>query len=89
MLAFALGWGWPGLFHYAVVSANRSAPAAATGITQSGIYVGAAAGPAAFGLIAGRASFAAAWLASAALMLVAAVIVASVTRRGAAVPAPA
>jgi predicted MFS family arabinose efflux permease len=89
VLAFALGWGWPGLFHYAVVSANRSAPAAATGITQSGIYVGAAAGPAAFGLIAGRASFAAAWLASAALMLVAAVIVASVTRRGAAVPAPA
>ena len=41
LVAFALGWGWPGLFNLAVVENHREAPAAATGITQTGIYVGA------------------------------------------------
>jgi MFS family permease len=43
-VAFALGWGWPGLFNLAVVELNRDAPGAATGVTQTGIYVGAAGG---------------------------------------------
>ena len=47
------GWAGagPGLFNLAVVDLHREAPAAATGVTQTGIYVGAAAGPAAFGLL--------------------------------------
>jgi Na+/melibiose symporter-like transporter len=52
MVAFALGWGWPGLFNLSVVASHRGAPAAATGVTQTGIYVGAAAGPAVCGLLA-------------------------------------
>ena len=49
LVAFTLGWGWPGLFNLAVVDLHREAPGAATGISQTGIYVGAAAGPAATG----------------------------------------
>src|SRR5215203_4922564 len=31
ILAFGAGWGWPGLFNFAVVKSNQGAPAAATG----------------------------------------------------------
>ena len=71
-VAFALGWGWPGLFNLAVVDLNRNAPAAATGVTQSGIYVGAAAGPAAYGIVSAELGYSAAWAASGALCLAAA-----------------
>jgi predicted MFS family arabinose efflux permease len=71
-VAFALGWGWPGLFNLAVVDLNRNAPAAATGVTQSGIYVGAAAGPAAYGIVSAELGYSAAWAVSGALCLAAA-----------------
>lgn len=61
LVAFTFGWGWSGLFTFAVVRRNPAAPAAATGITMTGIYVGAAAGPALFGLVA-ETSFTAAWV---------------------------
>mgnify|MGYP001823376953 FL=1 len=61
LVAFTFGWGWSGLFTFAVVRRNPAAPAAATGITMTGIYVGAAAGPALFGLVA-EVSFTAAWI---------------------------
>lgn len=61
LVAFTFGWGWSGLFTFAVVRRNPTAPAAATGITMTGIYVGAAAGPALFGLVA-EASFTVAWV---------------------------
>jgi predicted MFS family arabinose efflux permease len=81
LLAFALGWGWPGLLHLSVVSRHIDAPAAASGITQSGVYAGAAGGPVAFGLIASALSLAAAWLATAAVALTAAALTAWVERR--------
>ena len=62
--AFALGWGWPGLFNLAVVDLNREAPGAATGVTQTGIYVGAAAGPAAYGLVSEEYGYSTAWVVS-------------------------
>lgn len=49
MLGFGAGWAWPGLFNLAVVRSRGDAPARATGITQTGVYVGAAAGPIVFG----------------------------------------
>lgn len=61
VVGFGAGWGWPGLFNFAVVRLNRNAPAAATAVTQTGIYVGGVVGPAAFGAVAGNASFTAAW----------------------------
>jgi MFS family permease len=65
-LAFGAGWAWPGLFNLAVVLANPGSPAAATGITQTGTYLGAVAGPLAFGFLAEHVSFTVAWLVAAA-----------------------
>jgi predicted MFS family arabinose efflux permease len=80
LVAFGLGWGWPGLFNLAVVDLNREAPGAATGVTQTGIYVGAAAGPAAYGLLSSELGYSAAWGIAGALCLVAAAAVAWAAR---------
>lgn len=73
LVAFTFGWGWSGLFTFAVVRRNPGAPAAATGITMTGIYVGAAAGPALFGFVA-EASFTAAWVIMSAALALGAVL---------------
>jgi MFS family permease len=75
LLAFGAGWGWPGLFNFAVVLTNPRAPAAATGITQTGASGGAALGPLVFGLVAEATSYSVAWLVSGAIALVAMVAV--------------
>lgn len=74
LIAFAGGWGWSGLFTFAVVKENPNAPAAATGITQVGKLVGAALGPAGFGLLADHVSFSVAWWATTAAVAVAATL---------------
>lgn len=61
-LAFGMGWAWPGLFNFAVVRNNADAPSHATGITQTGTYLGALAGPLAFGWVAETWSYPEAWL---------------------------
>lgn len=61
-IAFGSGWAWPGLFNLAVVRLNPSAPAAATGITQTGVYIGALAGPVLFGLVVDSAGYGLAWV---------------------------
>ena len=73
LVAFTFGWGWSGLFTFAVVRRNPAAPAAATGITMTGIYVGAAVGPALFGFVA-EASFTAAWVIMSAALALGAVL---------------
>jgi MFS family permease len=72
VIAFALGWGWPGLFNLAVVDHNRHAPGAATGVTQTGIYIGAAGGPAAFGVISTELGYSTGWAISGVLCLLSA-----------------
>jgi predicted MFS family arabinose efflux permease len=72
LLAFGLGWGWPGLFNLAVVSGHPDAPGSASGISQTGIYLGAGAGPALFGALHAAAGYGTAWLAVAGSTLVAA-----------------
>lgn len=74
-LAFGAGWAWPGLFNLAVVRAAPDAPGRATGITQTGTYVGGTAGPLVFGTIAETTSFAAAWWLAAVFGLTASVLV--------------
>jgi predicted MFS family arabinose efflux permease len=71
LLAFGAGWGWPGLFNFAVVKTNPGAPAAATGITQTGASGGAALGPLVFGLVVEATSYDVAWLVSGAIALAA------------------
>jgi MFS family permease len=80
LVAFTLGWGWPGLFNLAVVDLHREAPGAATGISQTGIYIGAAGGPAAYGLISSELGYPAAWGVVAGASLVAAAAVAIAAR---------
>ena len=74
VLAFACGWSWPGLFNLAIVLANPSAPAAATGVTQTGVYLGALAGPLLFGLGVDRFGYSTAWAGTATALLVAAAV---------------
>ena len=75
LLAFAAGWGWPGLFNFAVVRTSPGAPAAATGVTQTGASGGAAVGPVLFGVVVEAAGYGAAWLLSGALALAALVAI--------------
>jgi predicted MFS family arabinose efflux permease len=72
LLAFVAGWGWAGLFTFAVVKDNPDAPAAASGITQTGKYIGAALGAPIFRTIADRVSFTAAWWFTTSVLLIAA-----------------
>lgn len=60
-LAFGAGWAWPGLFNLAVVLANPASPGAATGVTQTGTYLGVVLGPLLFGVVAEHLSFAWSW----------------------------
>lgn len=72
------GWGWTGLAFQTAVRVGRDRPAAAAGLVLTGLSVGGAAGPAAFGALASAMSYSAAWASSAAALLVgAAAILAS------------
>lgn len=75
LLGFGLGWIFPGLINVAVVQLHPQAPAAATSITQTGVYVGASLGPLGFGWFAAHAGYPPAWLVAAAGMLLAAGLV--------------
>jgi MFS family permease len=74
-IAFIAGWGWNGLFTFSVVRSYREAAAAATGLTQTGLWLGGMLGPLLFGLVAEARSFAAAWAGAGAVMLAAAVVI--------------
>ena len=80
-LGFCTAWAWPGLFNLAVVRANPRRPAAATGITQTGTYIGAVSGPLLFGVIASRGSFTTAWLTASVFAMIGAVAMVSARRR--------
>ena len=76
LIGFTAGWGWSGLFTFAVVKDNPEAPAAAWGVAQTGKFLGAAVGPLLFGIVADRVSFDAAfWMATVALLTAAGLIV--------------
>ncbi len=69
------GWAWPGLMNFAVTKRYPHAPAAASSITQTGVYAGGAVGPIAFGLIADHGGWNAAWIAACAAMAAAAALI--------------
>ncbi len=81
VVAFATGWGWPGLMTYTVVRVNRASAARASSITQAGVFLGAGGVPILLGAIIERWSFDGAWITAAGGLVVAAVIVASVGGR--------
>ncbi|MCM0676027.1 MFS transporter, partial [Micromonospora phytophila] len=74
VLGFGLGWAWPGLMNFAVVRLHPQAPAAATSITQTGVYAGGCLGPLGLGALAAHAGYPAMWSAAAVAMLLAAAL---------------
>lgn len=72
VIGFGLGWAWPGLMNLAVVRLHPQAPAAATAITQTGVYAGGGLGPLGLGAVAEYAGYPTMWLVAALAMLLAA-----------------
>jgi MFS family permease len=69
VLGFGLGWAWPGLMNFAVVRMHPQAPAAATSITQTGVYAGGCIGPLSLGAVAAAAGYPTMWVVAAIAML--------------------
>lgn len=82
VLGFGSGWAWQGVFNFAVAARFPDRVAAATAVTQTGVYVGGAAGPLIFGLLAAHVSMTSAWLAAFTMMLLAAASIFLAQRRG-------
>ncbi|MCG5444842.1 MFS transporter [Micromonospora sp. NIE79] len=74
VLGFGLGWAWPGLMNFAVVRLHPQSPAAATSITQTGVYAGGCLGPLSLGPFAAHLGYPAMWSIAAVAMLLAAAL---------------
>lgn len=74
VVAFGAGWAWPALFNYGIVRANANSASAATGITQTGTYVGVFSGPIVMGLLVDRWGYQVGWVVIASSMAVGAVM---------------
>jgi predicted MFS family arabinose efflux permease len=80
MLAFALGWGWVGVFFFAVVRLNPEAPGAATGVVQTGDFAGSLVGPIVFGSLASGGTYQIAWFVAATLAILGAGVTSTIAR---------
>lgn len=74
LVAFAGGWGFPGLVLLTIARTNPRAPATAMAIGRLGPSLGAIAGPLAFGALVDASGYPAAWLAAAAASAVSAMM---------------
>ncbi|GLY33303.1 MFS transporter [Kineosporia sp. NBRC 101731] len=61
LLAFAIGWSWPGLLIFAVVRLGRDRPNSAAAVVQAGAFAGGGFGPLFFGLVASAWGYPVAW----------------------------
>lgn len=61
ILAFGAGWGWPGLYQFAIVRLNPGAPGDATGVIMVGMFAGGSIGPVVFGSLVEAFSYEVAW----------------------------
>ena len=80
LLAFATGWGWPGLMTFTVVNANIGTPAASSEITQAGVFLGAGLGPLVLGWLIENVSRAASWTTVAVCLGIASIVTLGVSR---------
>ncbi len=81
VVAYACGWGWPGVLIYAIIRLNPVSPAVGYGIVHVGAAGGAALGPVVFGMAVARSSYAAAWIGTAAVALTAAILIGMASTR--------
>jgi len=61
-IVFGLGWAWAGLFQLASLRASPGAPASASGVVQTGVYIGSIVGPLVFGYVSEISNFSLAWV---------------------------
>lgn len=78
LVAFGAGWSWPGLFNYGIVRTNLAAASSATGVTQTGVYVGVFVGPILMGFLVDRWGYGVGWTVIATSMALGATIIASI-----------
>jgi MFS family permease len=74
LIGFAGGWIWPVFTNFGVVRANAGRAAAATGITQTGVYVGVFVGPLATGWLIERGGYGPMWVVTAVAMAIGAIV---------------
>lgn len=74
VLAFGLGWSWPGLMLYAVARLGRDAPTQASSVVQAGAFVGGAVGPALMGWVVFAVGFREAWWCAAGAFVISGVL---------------
>ena len=74
VVAFAGGWGFPGLILLSIARTNPRAPATAMGIGRLGPSLGAISGPLVFGAVVEASGYSAAWLVTAGAAAIAAVL---------------
>lgn len=81
IVAFAGGWVWPVLTNYGIVRTNADASAAATGITQTGVYVGVFSAPLVTGWLIEHRGYEQMWLVAAGALVVGSALALSVRNR--------
>jgi MFS family permease len=80
LLVLIFGWGWMGLFTFAVVARYAASPETATGVMQTGFFAGGVLGPVGFGLLVQTGSFTLGWIVATVGALAAAGAVAAARR---------
>ncbi|MGH3437575.1 MAG: MFS transporter [Sciscionella sp.] len=75
VIGYGVGWGWAGLFNFAVVRTHPTVPGRATGLTQVGASSGACLGPLGFSIVATHLGYPSAWVFGAALLLAAGAVI--------------
>lgn len=75
IVAFGAGWGWNGLFNYAVIRTHSDSPARATAVTQVGGRLAGVFGPLGFGLIVAHGSYSIAWAVDGVMVLLGAGVI--------------
>jgi MFS family permease len=81
LLALGPGWGWTGLTHFVVTRVAGPATPSATGIVQTGSYLGSGGGPLLFGLAYAHSHSSLDWLVVAGVQLLSTVIAIALSRR--------
>jgi len=71
LMAFGGGWIWPAFTNFAIVRANPTSAARATGTTQTGVYIGVMTAPVTTGVLVDRVGYPTMWLVVASVGVVA------------------
>jgi len=78
-VAFGAGWAWPALYNYGIVRTNKAAASTATGITQTGVYIGVFSGPVIMGLLVDRWGYGTGWMTIAVSMALGSIVMAMIS----------